>query len=63
MCCGEFASCETVHGECSDSDRLGAALPQRGECAADGRTGVDDVVDDRDALAFELGLKGLWDRV
>src|SRR5437870_6113840 len=63
VCCCEFASYEAVHGECSDSNRLSAALPQRGECAADSRTGVDDVVDDRDALASDLGLKGLWDRV
>jgi hypothetical protein len=63
VCCCEFASYEAVHGECSDSNRLSAALPQRGKCAADGRTGVDDVVDDRDALASELGLKGLGDRV
>jgi hypothetical protein len=63
MCCRELASCVAVHRECSDSDRLGTALLQRGECAADRRTGVDDVVDYRDTFAPKLGLKVFWDRV
>jgi hypothetical protein len=63
MCCREFASCETVHSERSDSNLLGAALLQSGQCAADCRTGVDDVVDDRHPFALKLTLEGLWDRV
>ena len=59
MRCRQFASCMTEHRECSDSNRLSTALLQRGKCAAYRRTGIDDVVDDRDALAPKLGLQVL----
>src|SRR3989442_313444 len=35
MCCRKFARCVAEHRECSDSNRLGTALLQRGECATD----------------------------
>ena len=63
MCCRQFASCMAVHRECSDSNRLGTALLQRDECAADRRSGIDDVVDYRDTFAPKLGLKWLGDWV
>ena len=57
MCCREFTSCVAVHRERPDRNRLGTALLQRGECAADRRSGVDDVVDYRYTFAPKLGLK------
>ena len=59
----QFARCFAVHRECCDRNGLSSALLQRRECAANSRTGVDHVVDDRDALALKLGLKELWDWV
>jgi len=59
MRCRQFASCMDEHRESSDSNRLSTALLQRGKCAADSRTGIDDMVDDGDAPVPTLGLTGV----
>src|SRR2546427_493906 len=61
--CREVTRCAAVHCECSDGNRLGTALLQRGECATNRRTGVDDIVDDRDTLAPKLRFEEFWDRI
>src|SRR5438876_11997669 len=63
VCCRQLASGIAVHRERSDDNGLRTALLQRRERAANSRTGVDDVVDDRDAFTAKLGPKGFGDRV
>ena len=63
MCCRQFARCLAEHRERSDGNRLSTALLQRDKRAANRRTGVDDVVNDRDAFAPKLRLQRLWDRI
>jgi len=55
VCCRQLASGIAIHRERSDDNGLRTALLQRRERAANSRTGVDDVVDDRDAFTAKLG--------
>jgi hypothetical protein len=59
----EVARRAAIYREGSDRYRLGTALLQRGQRAPHRRTGIDDVVHDRDALAAQLALEGCRDRV